>query len=139
MSDSSADRDAIRELIAKHAQMSDDAIVEERVALYAPDGVFTGPDGVANTGHDAIRAAFSKTAAGAKGGKHITSNTVVELEGDKATAFTDFAFFRMGTGGLSPFAAGRYRDTFVKTADGWRYASRLITFLAPPAPPTVEQ
>lgn len=128
------DREAIRELIHRHAQLTDDAEVEPRVLLYAPDGRFTGPDGSVAEGHAAIRAAFSKTAPSAKGGKHITSNVVVELDGDRATAFTDFAFFRVGTGGLTPFAAGRYHDTFVRTAGGWRYASRVISILTAPAP-----
>src|SRR6185436_3482094 len=98
----SEDREAIRDLIHRHAQLGDDAETEARLALYVEDGSFTGPDGVPAQGLAAVRAAFEKNAATAKGGKHITSNILIDVDGDKAKASTDFAVFRHGTGGLTP-------------------------------------
>src|SRR5438067_827193 len=87
------DEEAIRNLIGRHAQLTDDGLAEERVQLYVKDGVFIQGD-QRYEGHDAITTAFSAGKDPARRGKHITSNMVIELEGDKADVRTDFAMVK---------------------------------------------
>jgi hypothetical protein len=53
----------------------------------------------------------------------------MEIEGDTASARTDFFFSLPSPDGLKPLAAGRYADAFVKRDGRWLYSRRLITFL----------
>lgn len=118
------DYEAIMTLIAKHAQYADDGDAERRAALYSDDGQFTGPDGATTSGRDAILTTFSSRPPIA--GKHVTSNAVIDIDGDAAAAATDFVFFLAGDAGFTVMAAGRYDDRFVRTSDGWRFAARRI-------------
>ena len=126
------DRVALLELIGRHAQLTDDGDWETRVALYTDDGEFTSLDGVLRTGRNALKESFSAT-AGRMAGKHITSNTVLEINGDRASGLTDYAFFLVTTEGISAISVGRYHDVFVKGPDGWRFRSRRILPLTAPS------
>jgi uncharacterized protein (TIGR02246 family) len=122
------DEEAIRNLIGLHSQLTDDGDYERRVDLYTDDGVFTMGDST-STGRDELLATFAATSAPERRGKHITANTVMEIEGDTASARTDFFFSLPSPDGLKPLAAGRYADAFVKRDGRWLYSRRLITFL----------
>jgi uncharacterized protein (TIGR02246 family) len=122
------DEEAIRNLIGLHSQLTDDGDYERRVDLYTDDGVFTMGDAT-STGRDELLATFAATSAPERRGKHITANTVMEIEGDTASARTDFFFSLPSPDGLKPLAAGRYADAFVKRDGRWLYSRRLITFL----------
>jgi len=124
----SADTDAIRNLLGRHAQLADDGDVDLRVDLYVPDGIFIMGER-RSVGRDQLRAAFGATAATPRGGKHILSNTVIEHQGSGAKVQTDFAVFRNSPEGIVPFAIGRYYDTLVKLDDGWRFAERRLEIL----------
>jgi hypothetical protein len=76
-----------------------------------------------------MSAAFASNAAPERRGKHITANTVMEIDGDDATARTDFLFLLPSADGLKPLAAGRYFDTFTKDDGNWLYRERRITFI----------
>lgn len=123
-----SDDEAIRNLIGLHSQLTDDGDYERRVALYTPDGVFVMGDAT-STGTEELTATFAATSAPERRGKHITANTVMEIAGDTASAATDFFFLLPSPDGLTPLAAGRYADTFVKSDGRWLYAERRITFL----------
>jgi ketosteroid isomerase-like protein len=130
--DEGAVRAELMELVGRHAQLTDDGDWETRVGLYTEDGEFTSLDGVPRRGGDALREAFSAT-AGRIAGKHITSNTVLVVEGDRASGLTDYAFFMVTKDAIVPTSVGRYHDEFVKGSDGWRFRSRRIEALAAPA------
>jgi 3-phenylpropionate/cinnamic acid dioxygenase small subunit len=123
--DEAADRIELIELVGRHAQLTDDGEWETRVGLYTEDGEFTSLDGVLRRGRDELREAFSAT-AGRITGKHITSNTVLTLDGDRASGRTDYAFFMVTGDAIVPGSVGRYHDEFVKGSDGWRFRSRRI-------------
>ena len=127
-----SDRAELAELVARHAQLTDDGDWETRVGLYTDDGEFTSLDGILRSGRDALREAFAAT-AGRVIGKHITSNTVLDVDGDRASGRTDFAFFMVTTDGVVPTSVGRYHDEFVRGPKGWRFRSRRILPLTPPA------
>jgi hypothetical protein len=55
---------------------------------------------------------------------HYVSNRAVELAGDEATGW--LAYYNPNTladGGLL-MSGGHYRDRYVRTADGWKFAAR---------------
>jgi uncharacterized protein (TIGR02246 family) len=122
------DEEAIRNLIGLHSQLTDDGDYERRVELYTEDGVFAMGDAI-STGREEIVAAFAATSAPERRGKHITANTVMDIDGDTASVQTDFFFSLPSADGLKPLAAGRYFDTFVKADGRWLYRERRITFL----------
>ena len=120
-----SDREALMDLLARHAQLTDDGQWETRVELYTEDGEFTSLDGVTRAGRDQLREAFSAT-AGRLVGKHITANTVLEVDGDRASGWTDYAFFLVTAEGISVVSVGRYHDEFARGPSGWRFRSRRI-------------
>ena len=50
-------------------------------------------------------------------GKHVTSNSLIDVDGDSATASTDYLFVRPTAEGPAIVAAGRYRDLLVRDGD----------------------
>ena len=122
------DEEAIRNLIGLHSQLTDDGDYERRVDLYTDDGVFTMGEAT-SVGREELLASFAATSAPERRGKHITANTVLEIDGDTASARTDFFFSLPSADGPKPLAAGRYFDTFAKRDGRWLYTRRQITFL----------
>jgi ketosteroid isomerase-like protein len=121
-----SDTEEICRLIGLHAQLTDDGDYDARVLLYAEDGTFQMGDNPVVEGQAALKESFAASSAR---GKHITANPVVKVEGDRASATTDFIFAMAGEAGLGVMAAGRYYDTFTRSGGEWRYASRRITFM----------
>ena len=59
--------------------------------------------------------------------RHLTTNPVIDVSGDQATCRSSFAVLQqVGAGPLAPVAAGRYRDRFLRTEGGWRFAERAF-------------
>ena len=123
-----SEEELIKTLIGLHSQLTDDGNYTERITLYTEDGRFITGDTVA-TGRDALSAAFAASSAPERRGKHITANSVIEVNGDVASGHTDFLFAHNTENGLALLAAGRYFDTFAKVDGRWRYTERRITFL----------
>ena len=74
--------------------------------------------------------------------RHTTSGPVITgRDGDTVTTETSYVVVRTGQAGDAElYSAGSYRDTLVRTPEGWRYTdrtviydtSRVITLLATP-------
>jgi len=59
--------------------------------------------------------------------KHVTTNVVVEIDGDTATARSYYTVFQQtDVLALQPIIAGRYHDRFARVGGAWRFADRLI-------------
>jgi len=116
-------------LVHLYANLNDAADWEAVAALYAEDGTMarpTAPDQPIR-GRDAILAAFR--ARPARTTRHVCANVVVEvIDADHATGESAMLLF---TGAGAPIVGG-FRDRFVRTAEGWRFAERLgsVTFAA---------
>ena len=65
-------------------------------------------------------------------GMHVTTNSLIDVDGDQATATTDYLFVRPVEQGISVIAAGRYYDRLVHHGDQWQFAERSITLLGAP-------
>ena len=59
---------------------------------------------------------------------HFLGGTSVDLDGDTATAHTTFFLFKDTSTSPTVATAGRYRDLFDRTPDGWRLRHRHIQF-----------
>ena len=59
--------------------------------------------------------------------KHVTTNLMVELDGDSATSRCYYTVFQQTDElPLQPIIAGRYHDRFERVDGVWRFADRLI-------------
>jgi 3-phenylpropionate/cinnamic acid dioxygenase small subunit len=123
------DRDGIRRLLARYCQLCDDGRFDEWGQLFTETATFS----VLGTVHEGRAAAvtFITAAQGPEArGKHLISEPCIDLDGDRATVRTDYAFVARGRdGSLGITSTGRYVDQVERAADGWRFASRRIVFL----------
>jgi len=59
--------------------------------------------------------------------KHVTTNLMVEVDGDTATSRCYYTVLQQtDVLALQPIIAGRYHDRFERIDGGWRFADRLI-------------
>ena len=118
-----ADRDAIRDLLARYTYNGDRGRVADLAACFAADGILEFP-GNAPSGPAAIAAALSSGQRDPRRTfvRHHITNPLIAVEGDGATArsyFTVHSDF-----GLDH--SGTYDDRLVRTAEGWRFAHRRV-------------
>jgi 3-phenylpropionate/cinnamic acid dioxygenase small subunit len=126
-----ADELAIRRTLAAYCQHLDDGDFSAVAHQFTPDGSITFGDRGGATGRAEIEAWYAERNPPERRGRHLTLNTIVDLEGDHATAWSDFAFLGFVVGELRPLFAGRYHDEFVRAEGGWLIARRVAAFLAP--------
>lgn len=121
-----ADELAILKLFAAYCHRCDDGLFADMVELFVPDGVFERGK-MRLEGRAALLAFLEKRQAAAQRGRHLTLNPEIDVDGDRATAQSDFLFMRIVDGKIVPLITGRYRDDLVRCDDGrWRFARRLI-------------
>ena len=121
-------KDAIRELMATYAQALDACRFADVAACFAPDGEWTTDYGAAR-GPAEIEA-FIRGIVPVKGKgpqrKHYITNTIIKVDGETASAVSDYLIVREAEGGLIPVMGGTYRDKFVKTPAGWRFSRKEL-------------
>ena len=121
-------KDTIRELMAAYAQALDACRFADVGACFAPDGEWTTNYGAAR-GPDAI-AKFISGIVPVKGKgpqrKHYITNIIITVDGDTASAMSDYLVVRESENGLMPVMGGTYHDSFVKTAAGWRFSRKEL-------------
>ena len=120
-------------LINDYANLNDAGRWEDVAALYAEEGLMARPSAPYQpvVGRDAILASFRERPP--RVSRHICANIVVTVESRDAASAQSMILLFSGTvatdGGLplldkKPALIGEYRDRFVRTADGWRFAER---------------
>lgn len=121
-------KDAIRELMATYAQALDACRFADVAACFAPDGEWTTDYGAAR-GPAEIEA-FIRGIVPVKGEgpqrKHYITNIIIKVDGDTASAVSDYLIVREAGTGLIPVMGGTYRDKFVKTPAGWRFSRKEL-------------
>jgi len=121
-------KDAIRELMAAYAQALDACRFADVAACFAPDGEWTTDYGAAR-GPAEIEA-FIRGIVPVKGEgpqrKHYITNIIIKVDGETASAVSDYLIVREAEGGLIPVMGGTYRDKFVKTPAGWRFSRKEL-------------
>jgi ketosteroid isomerase-like protein len=125
-----SDKEAIRDLARRYAHCvwKDDA--DGAIGLFAEDGQME-IRGRAITGREALLDAYRSMLVGLDL-QPFVHNHVIELAGDHATG-TCYLDLRATMDGKSMLGSGWYDDRYVRTAKGWKFASRALTmkFLAP--------
>jgi 3-phenylpropionate/cinnamic acid dioxygenase small subunit len=119
------DEEAIRRTIAEYAHLCDDGRFDEWAGLYVEDCRFHVM-GQTYEGRAATKGFIVKGQPPELRGKHICVNSVIDVEGDRARAVTDYIFISKANVVTS---AGRYHDVLVREPDRWRFAERRIVFL----------
>ncbi len=121
-------KDAIRELMATYAMALDACRFADVAACFAPDGEWTTDYGAARGPAEIEK--FISGIVPLKGEgpqrKHYITNIIVTVDGDTASAVSDYLIIRESEIGLMPVMGGTYKDQFVKTPAGWRFARKEL-------------
>ena len=148
----------IQQLAARYAYAIDKCTNSgyDYADLYTPDGVFSIADenGVPGTARFQGRDRLAEADGGGKGGcvdpktvpdrysvSHIVANLVITPAPEGATGESYLLVVGFGDptakeGAKAPvmaYAWGKYRDVYVKTANGWRFKSRVHAWPGMPA------
>lgn len=127
------DRHEIEALIMAYAERVDRGDFAGVAALFAHGHYRADQDGVTmdQYGAAAVQATFEDLVRryddGTPRTKHVTTNVVIDVDGDTATARSYFTVLQQtDTLPLQPIVAGRYHDRFERVDGRWRFADRLI-------------
>jgi ketosteroid isomerase-like protein len=125
----------IQRIIVDYAVHLDNRDYAAYVGLFAADGEWGNAEG-GYKGHAAIHGMLKKI-IGPEGAAndanfHIPSNFKVDVDGDRATAFSRFLFMIRGPDGAPvPALAGLYRDEFVREGGAWKIKRRMAENIMP--------
>lgn len=128
MSSAADEKDAIRELMARYAYALDACKFAEVAALFAEEGEWTTSYGSAR-GRAEIAALLERNVPKPGEGpqrKHYITNIIIQLDGVRAHATSDYLVVRESDGGLLPVMGGRYKDDLVKQGDAWLFARKEL-------------
>jgi hypothetical protein len=125
------DRQAIVEVLIEAAWIFDHKQWGRMAEVFTPDAVAYGQRGL-----EAITANTIGYLGGCGPTQHLLGNHRVRVDGDRASVTSYVRAFHLRAG-VDPMQRaepdrywdflGEYHDTLVRTADGWRIASRVCT------------
>ncbi|MCV7423176.1 nuclear transport factor 2 family protein [Mycobacterium yunnanensis] len=112
----------IHQLLAKYAVTITQGDVEGLVTVFTPDGTYSA------FGSTYTLARFPELVAAAPSGLFMTGTALVDLEdgSDTASGTQPLCFVEHSTHDMR---IGYYRDTYLRTNDGWRLKTRAMTFI----------
>jgi hypothetical protein len=107
------------------AGCDDDHNGDTVAALFVPAGVWATSMSGEHHGHDAIRTFFRsvRDRKNMKNSTHMVTNEVITVSGYTANASWSFTMMYTSPDEKRYRILGFYRDTFVRTSSGWRFAS----------------
>jgi hypothetical protein len=110
----------IQQTLARYAVTITQEDLEGLVAVFTPDGTYSA------FGSTYTLDKFPDLVAAAPKGLFLTGTAVIELDGDAASGTQPLCFIDNATHDMR---IGYYRDTYTRTADGWRLKTRAMTFI----------
>jgi uncharacterized protein (TIGR02246 family) len=120
------DKDEIRELLARYCFHLDAEEFDAMAALFTPDGVWETAFGTGR-GRDGIIAQARSIASGPRPRRvHLTTNIVIDLDGDSATVRSNWILFQNTSSGPAIGSGGAYFDHVVKQDGRWLFRHRRI-------------
>ena len=132
------DKLAIQELLARSAWAYDEARLDVMEACFTEDaqmrlqiagGDVIGPHDGRQAVLDLIRGAIESQSDQRR---HVISNVFFESEdADRAVVVSNLTLLGTAEGQTTVLSAGLYRDTVVRTPDGWRYCDRFLALDKP--------
>lgn len=132
-------REAIRLLLRDYGRLLDQRRFAEFGQLFAEDGEYVSA-GTTTRGPAAIGESLRRIMAGnplglAEPNFHVLFNERIELHGDQAEATSQSFFVAPGADGAPRLIMmASYDDRLVRTAKGWRFASRVVRGNMAPRP-----
>jgi hypothetical protein len=122
-----ADESMIRRLLAQCSQLADSGRLAEWSMLFTVDGELT-VHGTVVRGREALRAHVEGQRARHHEVKHLVTNTVLDVDGPRATSVSDFAMVRRAHEGAPAEVAliGRFVDRLRRVEGAWQIASRTV-------------
>ena len=123
-----SDADEIRNLLGLYCELMDAADWPAVGAMFAKAELAAADGTVVAAGSDAVRALYengTRLYDGSPRTRHVTANSVIDVDGDAATARSSYLVFQATDSlALQPIITGRYRDEFVRDGATWRFARR---------------
>ena len=115
--------EGVRRTLALYCQLMDDGHHDEAVDLFDDDGCWT-IQGATHQGINEIREMLSSMPL-LESVKHVTTNSVIDIDGEVATAVSDFLVVRASDIGGVVLRAGRYHDSLRRSSSGrWKFVTR---------------
>jgi hypothetical protein len=122
MSLSADDMFAIQQLYAHYNLVLDAGDAEAWAATFLPDGRFGN-----SVGHDALVEFATNFHASNPGSRHWNSNLQITTTPEGATGTVYLMLWNTSVRPATITITGIYADELVKTAQGWRFKSRVVT------------
>lgn len=121
----------IRNLLARIAQASDEAELDQYMTYMHEDAVWGGTGFPERRGHAEILAGAVKRRADGIAGpgshtRHLISTSIVEVQGDAATARSIFLFYGNTHATPELRMMGVWADELMRTDEGWKLSRRTI-------------
>lgn len=135
-----ADELAVRNLLARLAQLADEGELDEYIQLFTEDAIWAGgPNFGSRQGHAEILAgARERRESGTSGpgthSRHVVTTSAVTVSGDRASARSVYHYYVKTDATPELASMGVYEDEFARTERGWCMAHRRIQGARPPAP-----
>src|SRR5438270_1716913 len=120
------DIESIRLVLLNYGRFLDARDFQSYSRLFAKDGEWSGGLGTVK-GPAEIQAFMEKNIGAPNRAKnyHLLSNFVIDVQGDKATAWSRWAFVVPGADGKPSIAqGGHYEDTLVRESGVWKFQKR---------------
>lgn len=123
------DRLAIHELLGWYGHLLDDRRFDDLDQVFTADAVYDGEDfGMGTTRSLAeLRALWTGPTANHPLAHHATNIVITAVDADTAEVVSK----GIGVGPKGRVGSVVYRDTVVRTADGWRMRHRAVTLRRP--------
>jgi 3-phenylpropionate/cinnamic acid dioxygenase small subunit len=124
------DADEIRNLLGVYCELMDSADWDAVGQMFAHARLVTEDGTPFAVGADAVRALYvngTKMYDGSPCTRHVTTNSIIEIDGDAARVRSSYVVFQMAPGqALQPIITGRYRDELMRIDGAWRFAQRCF-------------
>jgi uncharacterized protein (TIGR02246 family) len=128
MANALAEKEAIREVLGTYCFHLDSGNFEAMAALFTEDGTWHTDfgKGIGRTGIVEHARSLRKGGAPRPRGVHLTTNIVIELNGDRATVRSNWIVAQNTDTGPKVSSAGGYADDMVKQDGRWLFQCRTI-------------
>jgi hypothetical protein len=110
----------IQQLLARYAVTITQQDIDGLLRVFTPDGTYSA------FGETYGLDKFPELVEAAPKGLFLTGTALIDLDGDSATGTQPLCFIEHATHDMR---IGYYRDTYVRTAEGWRLKTRAMTFI----------
>lgn len=127
-----SDDAAVRNVVARLAQLADGGELGEYVGLFADDALWEMPGAAIQGRENLLAGAIERRAAGTVGPgsntRHVITTQAVSVDGDEAVSDTYWQFWVNTATEPAVALFGTYRDRLVRTDGGWKLAHRTIAY-----------